>query len=173
GGDLACAQNHADHDGHRPDAHAFGGRAGDQENCGSDLVQSRSEAAVNKLICREHLAAKILGRKKQADDHAAGQVSEDYLEKTEVAGIGHARRADDRERAGLRADDRERDGPPGDVAIGKKVVAERTLRLAKAESKKSNADQIRNDDGSVYDVQWHLVIDLVRPSHYSKKIVQC
>src|SRR5262249_23948245 len=122
--------------------------------CG-DLVQSRPEAAVDELVSREHLAAKVLREKKQADDHAAGQVSKDDLEKAKIAPVGHSRRADDRERAGLRPDDGERDGPPGDVAIGKKIIAQGTLRLAKPESKEGDADQISNDDGSVYNVQSH------------------
>src|SRR6516225_8896749 len=115
-------------------------------------MQRLSEAAVDELVRGEHLAAEILRDKDQADDYAAEQVAEDQLQKTEVAVIRDARRADNGKSAGFGGNDGERNRPPGNVAAGQEIIAQRALRLAEAESKQRDGNQIDNNDGHVESV---------------------
>jgi len=76
------------------------------------------------LIGGEHLTAKILRNKNQADHDAAKQVTEDKLKKAEVAAIGNSGRTDNSERAGFSANNGKSNGPPGNVAVGQKIIAQ-------------------------------------------------
>ena len=131
GSNTACPERDADHDGNGPNAHAFSCCSGDEKNSGGDTVQLLSKTAINELIGGEHLTAKILRNKNQADDDAAKQVAEDKLKKAEVAAISNTGRADDGERTGFSANNGESNGPPGNVAVGQKIITQRPLRFAK------------------------------------------
>jgi hypothetical protein len=95
-------------------------------------VEHGAEAAVDELVRGEQFAAEVLREQQEADDDASDQVSEDDLEEAEVVVVGEAGDADDGERAGLGGDDGERDRPPGNVAVGEEVVAQRAMALAEA-----------------------------------------
>ena len=118
-------------------------------------MQSLAEACADELIGRHELAFEVARQKQEADNDASEQVAEGYLEKSEVAGEGETGDADDGEGAGLRGDDGERDGPPGYVAIGKKVGAQRTLAVAEAQAEPGDAQQIEDDRGNVDEVKLH------------------
>jgi hypothetical protein len=95
-------------------------------------VEHGAEAAVDELVRGEQFAAEVLREQQEADDDASDQVSEDDLEEAEIVVVGEAGDADDGERAGLGGDDGERDRPPGNVAVGEEVVAQRAMALAEA-----------------------------------------
>ena len=63
--------------------------------------------------------------------------------------------ADDGEGAGLRGDDGERNGPPGNIAIGKKVRPQRPLAVTKAETEPGDAQQIQDNREDVDEVKLH------------------
>ena len=84
-----------------------------------------------------------------AYDDAADQVSDDQLQESEVGVVGESGHADDGECAGFGGDDGECNSPPWDVAVGEKVVAQRTLLLPKAQSEKRDAREIGCDDREV------------------------
>ena len=120
----ACPQRNADYNGNSPDAHAFSSSACDEKNPGGDAMQLFSKAAVDELIGGKHLTAEVLRDKNRADNDAAKQVAEDKLEKAEIAAISNSGRADDGEGAGFSANNGESNGPPGNVAVGQKIVAQ-------------------------------------------------
>ena len=118
-------------------------------------MQLFSESAVYKLISCKHLAAKILRDKDQADHDPPQQIAKDNLQKAKISAIGNAGRADYGKSAGFRADNGKGNGPPGNIAVSQKIIAQRSLGLAEPESKKSNANEIYSNDGQVYNLQSH------------------
>src|ERR1041385_1833394 len=131
GSNTACPKSDADHNGDGPDSNAFSGGTRDKKNARSDTMQLLSKAAIDELVSCEHLAAKILRDKNQAHDNPTEQIAEDKLEKAEVAAIRNARRADDRECAGFSTNNGKSNGPPGNIAVGQKIIAQRSLGFAK------------------------------------------
>src|SRR5262249_48618238 len=109
-----------------------------------------------QLICGVEIAAEIVRQQHEADDHAPDYVAENHLQECEIGVVGEAWDADDGERAGFGGNDRERNRPPGNVAIGQKVIAQRTLLLAEAQSEQSDAYQVKGDDSEVEAVEAHL-----------------
>ena len=59
------------------------------------------------------------------------------------------------QRAGLSRYDGQSDRPPGNIAIGKKVITQRFLSFAEAQAESGDAREIDNDDGEVKPVQAH------------------
>jgi hypothetical protein len=123
-----------------------------EEACGC-LVKRAAEAPIDELVGGEHLAMKVARQEEHRYDDAADHVAEDHLKEAEVSGEGHARDADDGERAGLGGDDRERDGPPGHAAVGEEVALERlrcgAFLFAKAQAEEGNSYQIGDDEDQV------------------------
>ena len=68
---------------------------------------------------------------------------------TQVGVVGQAGNADDGERAGFSRDDGKRNRPPGNIAIGEKIIAQRTLRLAKAQTEQRDPRQVQRDNGEI------------------------
>ena len=93
----------------------------------------------------------------EADNYAANNVSEHNLQEGEIALIRQPGNADDGQRAGLGRNNRERNRPPGNVAVGQKVVTQRALPLAKAQPEQSDPRQIDCDDRKIKTVQAHLI----------------
>ena len=62
-------------------------------------------------------------------------VTHDNLQERQVGVVGQPRNADDGERAGLGGDDGKRNRPPGNVAVGQKIVAQSSLPFAKTQAK--------------------------------------
>ena len=94
-------------------------------------------------------------QQQKADDDAADHVSHDYLQEGEIGVVRQTGDTDDRQRAGFSCNDGESDGPPGNIAARKKVIAQRALLLAEAQAEKGDARQIESDDRKIEFVQAH------------------
>jgi len=64
-------------------------------------VECGAEAPVDELVGGQHLSLKIFGKEDDGDDDAADHVTEDDLQKPEVAAKCEAGNGNDGERAGL------------------------------------------------------------------------
>ncbi len=93
----------------------------EKKKCG-ELMQPRAKSLADDFVCGQQFAAKIAGQENDADHDPAQEIAKDDLQESPVAGVGEAGHADDGQRAGFRGHDGERNGPPGNFAIGKKVV---------------------------------------------------
>jgi hypothetical protein len=116
-------------------------------------VQRLAEPAINQLIGGVHLAAKVLGDEQHADDDSRQQISEYDLQKAEISIKRQAGNADDGQRAGFSGNNRQRNGPPGNVAVSQKIVAESTLRFTEAQPKDCDRRQIKRDDRQIERIQ--------------------
>ncbi len=86
---------------------------------------------------------------------APHHVSQHHLQKSQVGVVGEAGNADDGQGAGLSRHDRQRNRPPGNIAVGEKVVAQRALPLAEAQAKQRDPRQVQRDDGEIKLVENH------------------
>ena len=91
----------------------------------------------------------------EADHDAPNHISHDHLQESEIGVIGKAGDADDGERAGFGGNDGKRDGPPGNIASREKVIAQRAVPLAEAQSEQGDADQIQRDNRQIEFVEAH------------------
>src|ERR1051326_3393748 len=91
----------------------------------------------------------------EGDNEAAHNISQHDLQKCEIAIVSQARNANDGERAGLGGNYRKRDGPPWNFASGKKVVAQGAVALTKAQTEKSNSQQISTNDCQIETAETH------------------
>ena len=137
----------ADHDGDGEDAHTLRRRAREQEQARGDLVERASESPVDELIGRQHLALKVL-RQEYRRHHDPSQHVADYdLQESEIAREGECRRADDRQRTGLRGYNRQPNRPPRHRLVRQKISAQRLVfrRAApgKPQPEKRNPDQVQ------------------------------
>src|SRR5262249_10222187 len=123
--DVTSADRDGDHDGDGEDAYAFCSSAGNEEEAGGCFMKHSAQALIDELVGGWQPTLEVAGQEECGHHDTADHVADDDLKKTEVAGEGDARDADDGERAGLGRDDGEGDGPPGDAAVGKKVALER------------------------------------------------
>src|SRR5262249_52791026 len=92
------------HDGDGKDAHSFGPPTGQKKQGGGESTESGAKPALKELVGGEHLPTEIVRKKDGAEDDARKQISENQLEKAEVAAIGEPGYADDGEGAGLCGD---------------------------------------------------------------------
>ena len=118
-------------------------------------MQARSEAALNQFIRGEEIPLKIMWQQYEADDNASDDVAENELQKGEVGGERQARDADDGECAGFGGNDGERNRPPGNIAVGEKVIAQGALPLAESQAEQSDPCEINNNDQQVERIQAH------------------
>src|SRR5579871_2552240 len=105
-------------------------------------MQARSKAALNEFIRGEEISLKIMGQQYKADNDASDDVAENELQKGEVRGERKAGNADDRERTGFSGDDGKRNRPPGNIAVGEKVIAQGALPLAESQAEQSDPCEI-------------------------------
>src|SRR5581483_10394182 len=121
----------------------------------SERTQPPAKATFDQFISRIKIAAEIVRQQNKTDDYSADHVSEDHLQECEVRIISETGNADDGERAGFCGDDGKSNRPPGNIAIGKKVVAKRTLAFAKSQAKQGDAGKIDRDNGEIGGIQAH------------------
>src|SRR5580704_19470988 len=104
----------------------------------------------------------------KADYDSAHHVSHDYLEESEVRIVSKSGDADDGERAGFGGDDGERDGPPGDIAPGEEIVAQRAVAISEAQSEQSDTGEIERDDREIELIQTHVECREISSNHFSR-----
>ena len=100
----------------------------EEKKCPAVSLRMRVPKRSHQLIRGIQLASKVRGQEK-TDDNAREQVTQDHLQKFQIAIEREARSADDGQRARLGRDNRKRNGPPGNVAVGQKIIPQRPLRL--------------------------------------------
>ncbi len=149
GDDLAGAEDDRDDDGNGEHAHAFGQRPGDQKRESGEAGQALAEAAADELVGGEHLAAEIMGQEKERDDDAGQQVSDDDLQKAEIALKRQGGCANNGKGAGFRRDDGEGDGPPGSCPAAQEVILERFLAAPEAGAEERDSYQVEGHDGQI------------------------
>src|ERR1700728_3646146 len=152
---LARTKSNRDHNRYGVDAHALGRSARQQEQSGGKRTQPAAEAVLDQFVSGVKIAAKIMRQQHKADHDAPCQVTHYYLQEGEVRVVGKAGNADNSERAGFGCDYGKRDGPPGNIAPSKKVIAQRALPLAEAQSKQRDARQIQRDNREIEFIQAH------------------
>src|SRR6185312_8634278 len=118
-------------------------------------MQARSEAALNQFIGREEIPLKVMGQQYKADNDTADNVAENELQKGKVGGERQPGDTDDGERTGFGCDDGERNRPPGNIAVGEKVIAQGALPLAEAQAEHSDPCEINNNNQQVERIQAH------------------
>ena len=91
-----------------------------------------AEPPFEQRVGGDELALEVAGEERVRDDDASEDVSGRDLEKREVAQIGQAGNADERERARLGGNDRDEDGPPRD-----RVVWQRSSRARRVATRPS------------------------------------
>ncbi len=159
GQNVARADRDADDDRDCEDAHALRRGARDEKERGGDLVQRGAEAAVDELVRGEHLAGEVARKEEGGDDDAAEHVTDDDLQKAEVAGERDAGDGDDGESGGFGRDDGERDGPPWDRVVGEEVAFERAVcgcgaaRFAEAQAEERDADEVSRYESEIEDAE--------------------
>src|SRR5689334_22453981 len=134
GSHFACAECDRHNNGHGVNADSFGRSAREKKKCGGQRTEMWSKTLLDELIRRVKVSAEIMRQQNEADENAAGEISEDHLQERKVRVVSKAGDADDRERAGFRSDDRKHDGPPGNTSVGEEIIFERLLAFAEAES---------------------------------------
>ena len=154
------------------DAHAFGNRPRDQESAGRDSAHAFTKTFFDQRIGGEEFAAKISGQQQQYDEHAADQVAEDELKKSEISAVGDGGGADDRESGSFCGNDRKRQRPPGRGAPAQKIVRRALLAAAKTHAQRRNAEQVGNDNGKVERMDAHRVSFPARHLDAAKKCVE-
>ena len=153
GRDLSRPQRDRNHDGNGINSHAFSCGAGHQEEAGSQRPQLLAKAPFDQFVRGIQIAAKIVRQQNKTDDHASHDVSHHHLQKRQIGVVSQTWNADDGERAGFRRDDGKRNRPPGNIPVGEKIIAQRALLLAKAQSEQSDPRQVQRDDGEIKLVQ--------------------
>src|SRR3954451_15661695 len=116
----------------------------------------RTETFLDPFVGGEQLSAEVMRQQYKTDEETSNHVSHDNLQESKIGVISQAGDADDGQRAGLCGNDRERNCPPGDVASGKKVVAQCALALAKAHAEQRDADQVNSNEREIDGVQAHV-----------------
>src|SRR3712207_3300137 len=108
--------NGREHDGRQEQAYAVGNVAHDDEERRRQHLDAPAEAAFEKLVDRQKLAAEVGRDEEERDDDAPEHVARDQLQELEVAAAreGDAGDADEGDGRGLGGDDGGGDGPPGD-----------------------------------------------------------
>ena len=92
----------------------------------------------------------------KTDDDASDQIPEDNLQKRQIGIVGEAGDADDGEGAGFGGHNRKRNRPPGNVAVGEEVVAQRASMFAEAQAEQSNPDEIERNNREIEFVETHV-----------------
>ncbi len=113
------------------------------------------EAALDQLVGSVKVTTKIMWQQDNADHHAPYEISHHHLQEGEVGVIGKPGNADDGERAGFGGNDGERDRPPRDVSSRKKVITQRTVAFAEAQTEQRDPHQIESDDREIEFVETH------------------
>ena len=119
---VSRANRDAHHNRHGEDTDSFRCRAQEKKQKCCELMQVGTKALTNDLVGRQQFATKIAGQKNDAHHDPAQEVAENDFQKAPVSGVGESGHADDGQRTGFRGHDGEGNGPPGDPAIGEKVV---------------------------------------------------
>ena len=83
-------------------------------------------------------------------------VSHYYLKKSQIGVISQAGNTNDGQNTGFGRDDRKRDRPPGDIAVGQKIVAQRALPFAKTQAEECDPSEIDRDDRKIELVEAHI-----------------
>ena len=154
-GYFARSQSDRHHNRHGIDAHSLGRRPRQQKQTGGQRAQAAPKAPFNQFIGSVKIAAKVMRKQNKADYDAPHHVSHYYLQEGKVGVVGKARNADDGKCAGLGGNDGERNGPPGNITSSQKIIAQRALPLAEAQSEQSDSHQVKRDDREIKPVKSH------------------
>jgi len=101
------------------------------------------------LISRIQLAAKILRQQHETNNDTPDHIAHHHLQKSKIRIVGESGNTDDGQRARFRGHNRERNRPPGNLAVGEKIIPHRPLPLAETQPKQRDASQVRRNNQQV------------------------
>src|SRR5580704_2742230 len=154
-GNFSRSERDGHYDGNGIHAHAFRRGSGHQKQARRQRSQAAAKAALDQRVGSVEIAAKILRQQNKTDDHASHEISQNDLQEGEIGIVGKAGNADDGERAGFGRNNRKRDRPPGNIAVGQKVIAQSPLTLAEAQAEQSDPHEVKRNDREIEFVEFH------------------